>query len=60
MTYLHFAICATLTYLPPWVVYKSTRLAEFHAWDTLFYGAFGYLFTQFVKVIYFQISFLTN
>jgi hypothetical protein len=51
MTYTHFILCTALSYVPPYVIYKSTRLAEHNSISNIVGGVLGFAFTQFVKML---------
>jgi hypothetical protein len=51
MTYLHFLVCATLTFLPPWVVYKS-KLSDSNVPSNVGFAGMAHALTQLAKVLF--------
>lgn len=51
MTFFHFINCSLLTYVPFFIVYKSTVLAEQSLMSTCVRGAFGFIATQLCSMI---------
>eukprot|EP00698_Gefionella_okellyi_P021714 TRINITY_DN7101_c0_g1_i1.p1 TRINITY_DN7101_c0_g1~~TRINITY_DN7101_c0_g1_i1.p1 ORF type:complete len:222 (-),score=41.63 TRINITY_DN7101_c0_g1_i1:21-686(-) len=51
MTWFHFFNCAGMTLLPPFIVYKSTDLAEHQAWKACLYSALIFILTKFVQML---------
>eukprot|EP01136_Pigoraptor_vietnamica_P042783 Opistho-1_new@17356 len=51
MTFFHFINCAALTYAPYYIVYKTTRLAEYDARGACIRAAIAYLVTQVAKML---------
>jgi len=51
MTLYHFLNCVALTYLPCFIVYRSTKLSEFRAGEICMYAALGYVATQVAKML---------
>jgi len=43
--------CAVLTFAPPFIVYKASKLAEYGAYLLVLYAALAYLATQAVKML---------
>jgi len=51
MTLYHFLNCALLTFLPPFIVYKATKLSEYSTILQCLYASLAYIATQLCKII---------
>ncbi|EFA83128.1 seven transmembrane domain protein [Heterostelium album PN500] len=52
MTVLHFLSCVSITYIPLYIAYKSTKVGEFKALSTVGYGLIGNILTQLAKMMF--------
>jgi len=52
MTFLHFVNCVALTFVPYFIVYRSTKLAEFRAFSICVWGGIAYILTQLAKMVF--------
>lgn len=50
MTYSHFVVCAILSYLPPYVVYRAKNLRETETPPNIMLGVIFYALSQLAKV----------
>jgi hypothetical protein len=51
MTYSHFVVCATLVYIPPWVLSRSKKLHELGSTGNIAIGAVFYVLSQIAKLL---------
>lgn len=53
MGWFHFFNCCALAYAPSFVIYKSTKLADYSALKACIYGGAAYALTQLLKLLLF-------